>query len=259
MTGDSHEHMSPDDALAALINRTPLDAEHLQALVDASSALGVADTVEQVSSALLDHASKPFGATHAILAVVSQDGSRIAVATSVGHSDDEVSLHHDIELSRRVPLTQAIRTGEPVVVRSPHDLRDAYPDAPVPNEDPALCIVVPLVLDERVIGALALTFPLEPASAAPDREDLEAVARVGEMATRELSRRVERDELSSTIDQLRQALDSRVVIEQAKGFLAASHDESPADAFSRLRDHARSSGARLHDVARKVIDHDLEL
>lgn len=50
------------------------------------------------------------------------------------------------------------------------------------------------------------------------------------------------------------ALDSRVVIEQAKGVLAARHDLPIDDAFQRLRTRARSQGRRLHEVAREIVE-----
>jgi len=59
-------------------------------------------------------------------------------------------------------------------------------------------------------------------------------------------------------DQLRQALDSRVVIEQAKGVLAARLHCSPEEAFAELRHRSRSTNTRLHDLARRVV-HDAAL
>lgn len=53
--------------------------------------------------------------------------------------------------------------------------------------------------------------------------------------------------------QLQTALDSRVVIEQAKGILAERHQISPDEAFERMRRDARSRQTRLHDVASEII------
>jgi AmiR/NasT family two-component response regulator len=59
--------------------------------------------------------------------------------------------------------------------------------------------------------------------------------------------------------QLEHALTSRVVIEQAKGFLAARHALDLGTAFIRLRGHARSRQRPLTDVARAVLDRSLDL
>ena len=54
-------------------------------------------------------------------------------------------------------------------------------------------------------------------------------------------------------EQLQRALNSRVVIEQAKGVLAERARINLGEAFDLLRTHARSHNLRLHDVATAVI------
>ncbi len=61
------------------------------------------------------------------------------------------------------------------------------------------------------------------------------------------------------VEQLNTALRSRVLIEQAKGFLAAKHDLAPDQAFEHLRRYSRSHHTSIHEVARQVVDRDLEL
>src|ERR1700730_3797066 len=55
-------------------------------------------------------------------------------------------------------------------------------------------------------------------------------------------------------EQLQSALDSRVIIEQAKGKLAERLGVDMNRAFSLLRDFARSRNLRLSDVARAFVD-----
>jgi len=60
-------------------------------------------------------------------------------------------------------------------------------------------------------------------------------------------------------EQLQMALDSRVIIEQAKGILAAKLGTDPDSAFSLLRRHARGANRKLHDVAQDVVKNGLEI
>jgi hypothetical protein len=53
--------------------------------------------------------------------------------------------------------------------------------------------------------------------------------------------------------QLQEALDSRIVIEQAKGILAERYGIDVEDAFRLLRRAARSNRIRIHDLAKRVI------
>jgi hypothetical protein len=53
--------------------------------------------------------------------------------------------------------------------------------------------------------------------------------------------------------QLQTALDTRVVIEQAKGVLAGRLGLPINDAFELLRKSARSKGRKIHELAREVV------
>ena len=53
---------------------------------------------------------------------------------------------------------------------------------------------------------------------------------------------------------LQRALDTRVVIEQAKGVLAERLGLDVHDAFDVLRTSARSNRMRLHDLATRVVE-----
>ncbi|MFD3516863.1 ANTAR domain-containing protein [Streptomyces sp. NPDC058657] len=61
----------------------------------------------------------------------------------------------------------------------------------------------------------------------------------------------------TTVTQLRTALDSRVLIEQAKGKLAERMRVGVDEAFAVLRRHARNGGLRLTDVAYDVVENGL--
>lgn len=54
--------------------------------------------------------------------------------------------------------------------------------------------------------------------------------------------------------QLQHALDSRIVIEQAKGVLAERRKISIDEAFELLRGAARSNRIKVHDLARAIVD-----
>jgi len=61
------------------------------------------------------------------------------------------------------------------------------------------------------------------------------------------------------VAQLNTALRTRVIIEQAKGFLAARHDIEPDEAFERLRRYSRNHHLVIHEVARQVVARELDL
>lgn len=54
--------------------------------------------------------------------------------------------------------------------------------------------------------------------------------------------------------QLQTALDSRILIEQAKGYVMARLGVDADSAFEVLRRHARNNSRKLHDVAQDILD-----
>lgn len=60
-------------------------------------------------------------------------------------------------------------------------------------------------------------------------------------------------ESQTLVKQLQQALDSRVLIEQAKGVMAGRYGTTPDAAFGMLRSYARTHRMKIHEVAQQVV------
>jgi PAS domain S-box-containing protein len=67
------------------------------------------------------------------------------------------------------------------------------------------------------------------------------------------------DQERRTSEQLQRALHSRIIVEQAKGMLAATHGIGVDLAFERLRDYARLHQAKVQDVANAVVNRGLRI
>lgn len=115
---------------------------------------------------------------------------------------------------------------------------------------------IPLRLRETTIGTLNL---MRNERGELGRHDIRAAQALADVATIGiLQERTIRD--ASTIrDQLQQALSSRIVIEQAKGVLAETHQLSMDVAFERIRGHARAQQMSLSVVARQLVAGELRL
>jgi GAF domain-containing protein len=115
---------------------------------------------------------------------------------------------------------------------------------------------VPLRLRGKVLGTLNLFLTRtgrltdEDASAAQGLADVATIGILHERAARE--NQIARE-------QLQYALNSRVVIEQAKGVIAQTHSVDMDAAFNTLRQYARSNNLNLRDVAEKVISRTLTI
>ncbi|WP_425834686.1 ANTAR domain-containing protein [Streptomyces fractus] len=110
---------------------------------------------------------------------------------------------------------------------------------------------LPLHGRDEEIGALVLfSAPGKPL----DEEALALVRLFAEVAGHTLTLQRELSESQLLAGQLEHALTSRVVVEQAKGILAARHGLSLDEAFAGLRGYARSHRRKLAEVAREVTE-----
>jgi GAF domain-containing protein len=83
--------------------------------------------------------------------------------------------------------------------------------------------------------------------------DLEAAQALADIATIAILQHRAALEAQILNEQLNHALNTRIVIEQAKGMVAEREGVDMAAAFAALRGHARSHNLRLADVATEVI------
>ncbi len=108
---------------------------------------------------------------------------------------------------------------------------------------------IPMRLRDQTIGALNLYRVDNGRMRDTDVVAAQALADVATIAI--LQHRAVRD-AQLLNEQLSQALNTRIVIEQAKGVVAERADVEMGEAFARLRRHARNHNLRLADVAAAV-------
>jgi GAF domain-containing protein len=173
---------------------------------------------------------------------------RVAAASSEAAELLELfQLQHD-----QGPCLDCFRTGRPVTAT---DL--TRPDQRWPRFAPAAVRAgfttveaLPMRLRDQVIGALNL-FRAEPGPFDPVdlriAQALADVATIGLLHERNVRRR------DTVAEQLQAALNSRVIIEQAKGKLAERLNIDMDRAFTMLRDYAKNSNQRLTEVARDFV------
>ena len=155
--------------------------------------------------------------------------------------------------AREGPCLDCHRTGQPVVN---HDLAAAdgrWPRFGTEAVDAGFRSVhaIPMRLRRTVIGALNL-FNVEPGEMR--RADIDAAQAFADVATIAILQHRAAEEAQVINEQLTLALNSRIVIEQAKGMVAERLGLDMERSFTALRTHARNHNVRLVDLANAVID-----
>lgn len=179
--------------------------------------------------------------------------------TMVAASDEQTRLLELFQLrNSEGPCLDCHREAEPMLCPDLARVRGRWPKFAREAENAGFRSVyaLPMRLREEVIGALSL-FGTRPALL--DDEGVRLGQALADVATIGIlhHRLLERQEIITT--QLQTALNSRVIIEQAKGVLAERLHVSVSDAFGVLRAYARSNNRKIVAVAAGIIDRTVEI
>lgn len=151
------------------------------------------------------------------------------------------------------PCLDCFRAGQPVEVTDLAVAARRWPRFAAAAQEAGFAAVqaLPMRLRDQVIGALNLFSASPGALSAADIRVGQALADVATISLLHERSMRHSDVLN---EQLQTALNSRVLIEQAKGKLAERLGLDMEQAFNLLRDSARSRNLRLSDLARAFID-----
>jgi GAF domain-containing protein len=154
------------------------------------------------------------------------------------------------------PCLEAFRTGRPVTIDSGEELHRRWPSFAESAHSEGFHAVhaYPMRLRETTIGALNL---FGSGSSGMSAEDMEIAQSLADVATIGIlqQRSLQRAELVTA--QLQAALNSRVVIEQAKGLLAEYAHVDMEAAFNALRSYARDGNVKLGVAAQHLVRREL--
>jgi GAF domain-containing protein len=232
-------------------NREQLLAEMFVVLADTLvDDYDVVELLDQLVAACVDL----LGVTAAGLLLDDQKGHLAVVASS---SEGSRLLEIFQLQNNEGPCLDCVRTGTAVTCGDLAGDRARWPRfAPAAMAAGFQSVTaLPLRLREHVIGGLNLFDERLEQVAADNRRLAQALA---DVATIGILQRRSVHRSTMVAEQLQHALNSRVVVEQAKGVLGERKTMSMDAAFSALRRHARNHNHKLTDVALAVVRGDLD-
>jgi GAF domain-containing protein len=229
-------------------------ADVARALVEFANGLCEHDSVEGVLADLGDTCLGLLGVDG--VGVLLLEDSELTVATTnstVGETIEQL----EVQLGEG-PCVECVRTGRRVLVPDLEAAANRYPRfAPRATDAGARAIhALPLTGRGELVGALDI-ITCRPRELAP--EHLATAQMLADVAVSYIYAVRLHEQSSRLAGQLQNALDARVVIEQAKGMLAERHGEDMPSAFERLRRYARSNSITVRSIAQQTIDGTLRL
>ena len=190
------------------------------------------------------------GAAQAGIMLADRNGALRYVASS----SEQMRLIEIFELQHdEGPCLDAFRSGEAVHSTLSGDAHRRWPLVAPRAQAVGLESVsaLPMRLRHEVIGALNVFSSQPTLLSAADQSVAQALADVATIGI--LQERALKDAQVVTT-QLGTALESRIMIEQAKGVIAEHNHVNMDDAFALLREYARSHRGKLSEIAEHVVD-----
>jgi GAF domain-containing protein len=226
----------------------------------AETFVGLADTlvddydVVDLLDGLVSSCVSIFGITAAGLLLVDQRGHLSVVATS----SEQTRMLEIFQLQTdQGPCLDCVRGAQTVTSGDLEADRGRWPDF-VPA---ALAVgfrsvaAVPMRLRDDTIGGLNLFDSRPILMAEEDRRIAQALA---DVATIGILQQRSQHRSAMLAEQLQQALNSRIIIEQAKGVVAERSGVGMDVAFETLRTYARNHNRKLSEVALEIVHGQLD-
>ncbi|WP_166872500.1 GAF and ANTAR domain-containing protein [Salinibacterium sp. ZJ450] len=224
------------------------ESRMVEAFVGLADALVLGYDIVDLLQSLVERTVDLLGAADAGILVTDGNGEHGIIA-----STREDAQLIDLLQTAEGPGLEAHASGEPVAVGdlTRVDARWAGFAAGAVSLGYRSVHAVPLRLREHLLGSLIVFRADTGFLSDQDATLMQALADVASVSIVH-ERAIRAGDIVR--EQLQHALDSRIVIEQAKGVIAHTEHVGMDEAFRRIRARARNSGALLSEVARSIVD-----
>lgn len=228
---------------------TDASAQALQALsrfVISKTSLG--DTLLRVSEATLE------ALPAADMAGISLLGENGKPTTGIFTDQEAPEIDAAQYTSGAGPCLDSWRTGTTIRLDTMEDATEAYPEFARTAQEHGVhsSLSLPLVAGDDSVGALNLYARVPNGFSEADEATGSVMASAAAIVLVNASAYWQATHLT---EQLSQAMQSRAVIEQAKGILMArSPHISADDAFDLLRKASQRENVKLRDIAQRIVD-----
>ena len=230
------------------------EASVVHSLVEMADTLVDDFDVVDLLTGLTDRCVNLFGVAAAGVMLASPRGDLRLMASS----SEAMRVLELFELqAQEGPCLDAFRTGERVEHETLTAGSGRWPHFATVALEAGFrsAFALPLRLRERVVGALNL---LRVEQTPMDEDDILVARAFADLAAISVMQHEAGMQTQLVNEQLTHALTSRILIEQAKGVIFERAGIDIAEAFSRLRNYARTNNLLLTEVAQRVIDGTLD-
>jgi GAF domain-containing protein/anti-sigma regulatory factor (Ser/Thr protein kinase) len=160
-------------------------AERLAALQRLTAALADVQDTGEIVDLIVDEVTSALGAVRVMLSLLDAGAATLRSVRTFGVQQRFAEAYAEYPLRPGLPAVDALLTGEVVVLRDVAERNARYPELHAMDDDDHALVCVPLVVGERRIGALALSFPGAPVF---EDDDVRFLAALGDQCAHALDR-----------------------------------------------------------------------
>jgi PAS domain S-box-containing protein len=169
-----------DKALLRARQRAEATADRMARLQKVTSALSETLTTLQVAEIVVDQGAPALGAVSSTIVLLGEDGQTLEIL----HSTSPESItrpYQRLSISLRVPVADAVRSGQPVWIESRQQYLERYPHLAdqINTWGHQAAIAIPMVDKGRTLGVLTLSFDRILAYTPEDQDYILTLARQG--------------------------------------------------------------------------------
>ncbi|HKT45187.1 MAG TPA: ATP-binding protein [Gaiellaceae bacterium] len=123
-----------------------------------SERLAEARSPQQVLDAVLSTGLEAAGASRGLIALLDASGEFLEIEAWLGYRDSTMEQWERFALRDDLPLSHAVMRGEPVFLHSQRERDELYPKLVGRSDEGNALTCLPLIVEGRAIGGLALSF-----------------------------------------------------------------------------------------------------
>lgn len=229
---------------ALLYEETRRRAEQLDMLSTVSGAVVSSSYLEEILHLIVSSTANQMKSKVCSLMLLNEERGELVIAATQSLSD-EYRNKPPLKVGQSVSGL-AVRDRKPLVIPDvQHDARYAFPDL-AKGEGLRSLLCVPMMVKDRVLGVLNL-YTTEPHDFTADE------IRLLQTISNQAAVAIQNTRLLSETIQMREALESRKLIERAKGILQKELELSEDKAFRLIQKKSMDSCKPMKDIAEAII------
>ena len=229
--------MTPTDTMAKKLHG------QLATLREITRAISAAGSLDQILALITRKTARVISADSCSIYLLD-DQNYLVLKASTGLASGAIG-HARLKLGEGL-TGHAAKIGKPIAAsHASHDPHFKYLPETKETAFQSL-LAAPLIARNQVIGAINVQTREDRAYS---EDDIELLALIADIAAGELQKAMLYDEIGG----LKEALETRKLVERAKGILMKRHPIDEQDAFARIQHQARASRRSMREVAEAII------